>query len=148
MTELDSRPSQFQILLGGSPAPEELVRATLSVSVESSLLLPSVAELELHDTALRWVDDDRLGPGASLEMRARAGSEYHTIFDGEIVELEPNYGPTSQRLTVRAFDRLHRLSRVRQVRSFVEVCDSDLADQLASEAGLKALHLPGGCFQP
>ena len=39
---------------------------------------------------------------------------------------------------MRAFDRLHRLSRGRQVRSFQNVSDSDLVQRIASEVGLQA----------
>jgi phage protein D/phage baseplate assembly protein gpV len=39
---------------------------------------------------------------------------------------------------VRAFDRLHRLSRGRQVRSFQNVTDSDVASRIARECGLQA----------
>ena len=41
-------------------------------------------------------------------------------------------------LTIRAFDRLHRLSRGRRARSFLNVKDEDLVQKIAAEVGLEA----------
>ena len=41
-------------------------------------------------------------------------------------------------MTIRAFDRLHRLARGKRVRSFQNVTDSDVASRLAKEVGLTA----------
>ncbi|MGZ8414208.1 MAG: VgrG-related protein [Gemmatirosa sp.] len=117
---------------------QELMGDLLETTVESSLHLPDVATLVLHDTRLRWIDDPRLEPGKGLRISAKASDGEHAIFDGEIVELEPDFGAGSQRLMLRAFDRLHRLSRGRRVRSFVNVTDGDLVRKIAQELGLRA----------
>lgn len=138
MTDTKKLVSQFYIHLDGNQAPEELMAALASLIVENSLYLPDVATLVIHDPRLQWVDDDRLMPGKALKVSAKVGNSTKPIFDGEIVEIEPDYGPSTQNLTVRAFDRLHRLKRGRHVRSFVNVKDSDLMSKLAQEAGLSA----------
>lgn len=130
--------SHFYVKIGGANAPEEFMRDIVTIDVESSLHLPDMATLVLRDTELRWVDDSKLAPGTPVEVAAEGQSGEQRIFDGEIVEIEPEFDKASQRLTVRAFDRLHRLGRGRHVRTFQNVSDSDLVKKLAQEAGLSA----------
>ncbi len=130
--------SQFYVKLAGADASDDFNRDLLEVTIETSLHLPDVATLVLHDPSLHWIDDASLEPGTQLEISAKADKATKTIFDGEIVEIEPNFGPGTHNLIVRGFDRLHRLSRGRQVRSFQNVSDSDLVQRIASEVGLQA----------
>jgi phage protein D/phage baseplate assembly protein gpV len=130
--------SQLYFQLDGHDAPEQFVRDFLGVTVESSLHLPDVATITMNDRNGNWVDDERLAPGKSLLLSARATDQRRALFDGEIVELEPEYIPGKQRLVVRAFDRLHRLARGRHVRSFQNVTDGDLVSRIAQEASLQS----------
>ncbi len=130
--------SHFYVKIDGADAPEALMHDLSKVSVDSSLHLPDVATLILHDTRLHWIDDGLLAPGKSIEISAKSGQTTGVLFDGEIVELEPDFTASTHQLTVRAFDRLHRLSRGRQVRSFLNVTDGDMMSKLASEVGLQA----------
>lgn len=134
--------SQFYIKLDGADASEELMRDLMEITVENSLHLPDVATLVLHDPHLLWIDADSLAPGKSVQVSARGSAGEKLIFDGEIVELEPDFQPTTQILTVRAFDRLHRLARGQHMRSFQNVSDGDLVRKLAQEVGLKAQAAP------
>ncbi len=110
----------------------------LEVTVENSLHLPDVATLTLNDSSLQWIDKDTLAPGKTLQVSAKAGQSQteHKLFDGEIVELEPDYSPSTQKFVIRAFDRLHRLSRGRQVETYLNMTDSDIASKIASKLGL------------
>lgn len=130
--------SQFYVKLDGSDASEEFMRDLMEITVENSLHLPDVATLQLHDPHLLWIDADSLAPGKSVQISARGPAGEKLIFDGEIVELEPDFHPATQILTVRAFDRLHRLARGQHMRSFLNVTDGDLVRKLAQEVGLKA----------
>jgi phage protein D len=133
--------SQFHVKIGGTDASDDIMRDLLELTVENSLHMPDVATLVLNDPRLHWVDDTALTPGKTIEVFATAiaaGSTSKPVFDGEIVEIEPDYDSTTQKLIVRAFDRLHRLSRGRLVRSFQNVTDSDLAKRIAGEMGLQA----------
>src|SRR5262249_23032783 len=105
------------------------------------LHMPDVATLILNDPKLHWIDDTTLTPGKTIEVSATAtakGSKSKPVFDGEIVEIEPDFGTSTHHLIVRAFDRLHRLSRGRFVRSFQNVTDSDLARRIAGEMRLQS----------
>jgi phage protein D len=129
--------TQVYVELDSQPAPAEFVQDLQDVTVENSLHLPDVATLTMNDPLGRWVDDERLGPGRAIKVATRVAQSQQPIFDGEVVELEPEYIPGKQRLVVRAFDRLHRLARGQHVRSFQNVTDSDLIQTIASEVGLQ-----------
>jgi phage protein D len=130
--------SQVYLQIDGAPAPPALMGSVLEVTVESSLHLPDVATIVLHDPRLQWIDAASLAPGKTLIVEARSGQRSQRLFDGEIVELEPDFRPTTQHLTVRAFDRLHRLTRGRRVRSYLNVSDGDIVQKIAQEVQLQA----------
>lgn len=130
--------SHFYLEVDGAAAPDDLSRDLEEVRVENSLHLPDVATLVLHDPRLSWIDDARLEPGKTLRISARGETGEKPLFDGEIVEVEPVFGRSTHRLTVRAFDRLHRLARGRHVRSFLNLTDGDLVRKIAQEVGLQA----------
>jgi len=140
MPENSSLLSQVHIKIDGTYVSEEFMHALLEVNVESSLHMADVATLVLHDPKLKWIDDSTIAPGKALEIHTKATpekSKAHPIFDGEFVEVEPQFGNGTQHLIVRAFDRLHRLGRGRFVRSFQNVSDSDVVQKLAQEIGLQ-----------
>ena len=130
--------SHFYLTIDNTPAPAVLIRDLEQVTVETSLHLPDVATVVLHDPQLTWIDEALLAPGRSLKIAARIEVDEQPLFDGEIVELEPEFDPSTQRLTVRAFDRLHRLARGRHARTFQNVNDDEVVRRLAREAGLEA----------
>src|SRR5689334_8257687 len=75
----------------------EILGDLLEITIETSLHLPDVATLVMHDSRLKWLDDAKLEPGKSLVIKASTGSNELPIFDGEIVELEPDFHTGAQR---------------------------------------------------
>ncbi len=151
MPETREFTSAFQVRIEGldETTVAGLMTDVVEITVESSLHLPDVATIRLHDSWLRWVDDRRLDPGKALTLSARpSDGEELPLFDGEIVELEPEFGGAANHLVIRAFDRLHRLSRGRYVRSFLNVTDGDLVQKIAQELGLTAQIGPTSQVSP
>ncbi|MCU0492866.1 MAG: contractile injection system protein, VgrG/Pvc8 family, partial [Chloroflexaceae bacterium] len=138
MTDTNKLFTQFYLQLDGQDAAADLFAALEQIEVESNLHLPAVATLVLHDPKLTWIDAANLAPGVALTVSVKVGTRPTPLFNGEIVEIEPDFSPDGQRLIVRAFDRLHRLARGRFARSFVNVTDGDLLKKLAAEVGLTA----------
>jgi phage protein D len=130
--------SQVYIKIDGTLASEDLMRALVSTTIESSLHLPDSATLVLHDPGAVWIDHADFAPGKTLQIAGKVGKTEHPLFDGEIVELESDFYPGDRRVVVRAFDRLHRLARGRHVRSFLNVTDEDIVKKIAGEVGLTA----------
>jgi phage protein D/phage baseplate assembly protein gpV len=129
--------SQLAVQIDGAPAPDEFVDDLVAAVIENSLHLPDVATVTLNDSQGKWVDDDRVGPGKNLKIDASLVGGRQTIFEGEVVELEPEYVPGHARLVLRAFDKMHRLARGKKVRSFQNVNDGDLIERIGKEAGLQ-----------
>ena len=138
MTDAGRTQSQLYLVIGGQPAEPELMRDLERVTVESSLHLPDVATLTIHDPALRWVDSALFEPGATLKVRARVGGDEADLFDGEVAGGEPEFAGPAPRVGGRPFARLHRLARGRAARAFVNVTDAELVRKLADEVGLEA----------
>ncbi len=118
------------------------------IQVESSLQLPDVATVTFRDPLGNLVDDEKLKLGTKIKVVARVQKNEETVFDGEIVEIEPRYTQATQQLRLRAFDRLHRLARGTHTRSFQNVSDMDLVKKLAGEAGMSAKVQAGGVVHP
>jgi phage protein D/phage baseplate assembly protein gpV len=137
MSENGDLLSQVFVKIDGADASEEFMRDLIEVTVENSLHLPDVATLALHDARLHWIDEASLAPGKTVQISAKTERQEKILFDGEIVEIEPDFDASSQKLLVRAFDRLHRLARGRHVRSFLNVSDEDLIKKIAEEVGLQ-----------
>jgi phage protein D/phage baseplate assembly protein gpV len=129
--------AHFYLSIDGAP-DTELQTDLLSITVDSSLHLPDSAVLVINDMELKWVDNAKLSPGKSLEIKANGGHGEEKIFLGEIVELEPHYTAEGLKLTVRAFDKLHRLTRGRYVKAFVDSTDSDIIKKIIGSVGLQA----------
>jgi phage protein D len=140
--------SLINVKIDGADAPDKFMQDLLEVTVESSLHLPDVATLVLHDSRLHWIDENSLMPGKAIQVSATVARQEKLLFDGEIVEIEPNFEPSTQRLIVRAFDRLHRLSRGQHVRSFLNVSDGDIVQKIAQEVGLQAKVGPTSQVHP
>jgi phage protein D len=140
--------SEVEVTINGTTMTKDFEMDLLQVTVESSLHLPDVATLVLYDADLTWVNNTTLDPGKSVRILLSARKIKQPIFDGEIVEIEPDFDQSVQRLTVRAFDRMHRLARGQHVRSFINVSDSDLFNQLAQEVGLQVQMDPATLVYP
>lgn len=140
--------THMSVQLNGSDAPADFMDDLIAASIENSLHLPGVATLSLHDPSLYWLDYAGLLPGKDIKIFVKAGSKETLLFDGEIVEIEPHFERGAQELTVRAFDRLYKLSRGTCVRSFVNVSDSDIIKKVAGEVGLSAQVGPASIVYP
>ncbi|HEU5383690.1 MAG TPA: VgrG-related protein [Ktedonobacteraceae bacterium] len=137
MPESQNLYTHISLKIDGADVSHEFMQDLVEVTVENSLHLPDVATIRLQDTRLHWIDDTSLIPGKTLQIWAKVEHDEKQLFDGEIVEIEPDFAASTQIFTVRAFDRLHRLARGRHVRSFVNVSDEDLIKKLAQEVDLQ-----------
>lgn len=114
------------------------------IVVDDSLDWPSmfavqfVSSFDLEDVH-EWIDDPVLAVGNVAEFKLGYGNDLETLIIGEITGLEPEF--VLDRLpsvTVRGYDRRHRLQRGRKTRTFLAQKDSDIASTIAREAGLSA----------
>ena len=132
----------FDIIIDGQALAPEAYALVGSVLVDESVALPSMFSLEVFgsdesDEANRWVDDDSFSVGNVVEVKFGYGNELETLMIGEITGLEPDFvAARLPVLTVRGYDRRHRLQKGRKTRTFVQQKDSDIAARIAGDAGL------------
>ncbi len=135
----ERRVDQITIKVNGADLPRELMDVLYEAVVDSSLHLPDMFVLRFHDDGLKWVDEGPFEPGAPVEVElAKQGGETVRVMAGEITAVEPEYSADlTAILTVRGYDRSHRLNRGTKTRVFVQVTDADIVRQIGQEAGLQ-----------
>ncbi len=133
----------FEVSINGSPLETEVQAHIAGVTVDTSVEWPGMFVIELTGSNTlpdehQWVDDQALFAfGHAVEVKLGYEQKPETLIKGEITALEPEFSHDRlPRLIVRGYDRRHRLLRGRKTRTFVQQKDSDIAAQLASEAGL------------
>jgi phage protein D len=133
---------ETKILLNDAEIPPELKADVLEAVVCQYLEGPNSFDITVNivgpqNDELRWVDDTRLQPGAKVEIKLGYLDTFQSLIVAEVTALHPKYSSTeSARMHVQGFDKLHRLRRGRQTRSFVEMKDSQMAEKIAADAGL------------
>jgi Bacteriophage probable baseplate hub protein len=133
---------ESKILLNDAEIPPDLKADVLEAVVCQYLEGPNSFDITVNivgpeNDRLRWVDDPKLQPGTKVEIKLGYLDEFQSLIVGEITALHPKYSSTeSARMHVQGFDKLHRLQRGRNTRSFVEMKDSQMAEKIAGDAGL------------
>ncbi len=133
------------IKIGGAAVSDDFLSDLAELTVNSDLHLPGMFTLRLEDRELTWSSSATLALGKEVEIAMQARKQGDepgntgTLIKGEITALEPEFGDDGQVwLTVRGYDKGHRLHRGKKTRTFLQTKDSDLVSTLAGEAGLTA----------
>lgn len=122
----------------------EIQLQVLSVAVEhyvdgADAFLITVNIWDGMEQELRWLDDGAFPEGSGVEIHMGYGEDLEQMIVGEIVALEVEAGAEMPPiLRVEGYDKLHRFRRGRKTRSFSEVKDSQVAEQIAQEMKLTA----------
>lgn len=116
---------------------KEVIEATdlHMFSVEQDLDQPDMATVVIRNENHSHTEKYALGDPVEVNI----GDDKKAIFKGEIVALEGAYkngGETM--LIVRAFNKLHRLTRARKSKTYVDMKDSAIVQQIAGEYSLSA----------
>jgi phage protein D len=132
-----------KVYVNGSPLTSKAALHIAEVVVDEDVSVPSMFSIQLLEAddmrqVMTWVDDETLfAIGSQVEIRLGEVGAMKPIMKGEVVGLEPEF--SSNRLmtiTVRGYDRRHRLQRGRKTRTFLQQKDSEIAAQIATESGL------------
>jgi phage protein D len=133
------------VLVNGAPLSNEAITHLVEVTVDEDVSVPSLFILRFAASddlrnPFRWVDDESLfAIGNAVEIRFAHDRAMAKLMTGDITALEPDFATGGRpALTVRGYDRRHRLQRGRKTRTFVQHKDSEIAGQIAREAGLGA----------
>ncbi len=110
----------------------------ISASVEQSLVVPDAFNIVLMG-GLEWLRDDTFAIGKEVKLEMAQGNTRRILLVGEATGLITTMTADNQvHLHVRGYDRSHRLQRGHRSRSFIQMSDSNIARQIASEVGLSA----------
>ena len=97
----------------------------------------------------KWIDDPLFQEGCPVDISLGYKDRLEHVFSGEITGLEPEFDegrpPT---IVVRGHDRRHRLMRACRTRSFMQCSESQIASQIAGEAGLSPDVADSGAVLP
>ena len=124
--------------ISGAELPSDMMALLTSAYVDDSQRLPDMFELTFHDPEGTVIDDAGVSIGDTIEVKGgKAGSTDSTsLIKGEVTAIEAICAEGEMLSIIRGYERAHRLQRARRTRTFVGMTDSDIASQIASDAGL------------
>jgi len=133
---------EFDVLVNATEIPAD---AVVGFVVDLDLDQPSMCLVTLRNSSRG--DNDTFKLGMPVEAKVAdipggpaAGSAKTTVFKGELVGLEPTYTSAGESLlTLRAHDRLHRLTRGRKSKTYQRMSDQDIVGAVAQEHGLSVV---------
>jgi uncharacterized protein involved in type VI secretion and phage assembly len=152
--------TQLYLKIDGADAPPDLYDAVSSFVVDSTLNMPSMFVIELHDVdplsansaSLKWVDNSLISMGKVVEISTAENvaddstATQNQLIKGEITSIEPIFeGPGKTRLIIRGYDKSHRLHRLRRTEVYKQVTDADIMRKIAGAHGLSVEA--GSCTQ-
>lgn len=133
---------EVRLRVAGKDVPLEAEADLIEVSVLQDVSAPGMFAVRLMNWDLdklqfTWSDDPLFAEGGEVEVLMGYAGELEPVFLGEVTGLEPEFQASeTPTVTIRGYDRRHRLMRGRKSRSFIQIKDSDIAAQVAQEAGL------------
>jgi|1186.fasta_scaffold02378_2 phage protein D len=133
-------PGTPSIRIDGSDLDTAAVRALESALVVDRLAMPDMFTLVFRDQQRDVLGKAGLEIGKAVEISATSQSDESeaVLIKGEITSVEADYDTLGARAVVRGYDKSHRLAAGRVTKTYENVKLSDIAKQLASDAGLDA----------
>jgi len=137
------RVPSFEILINQKPLKDSITWQISRITVDDQIDLPSMFTLELEASEAtlsqtEWVNDKKLfAIGDDIDIKLGYDKKLKKVISSEVTFVELEYRADSlPRMTVRGYDRRHRLQRGHKIRNFLKKKDSDIAKQIAGEAGI------------
>lgn len=130
----------FKLSLDGKAAPPALIAAVRTMVVEQRLNLPASCTVTLdpddYAASGRPLDLGRFQLGQS--MTAQLGqSDPKPVFSGQIGALEPILAPSVRTYEITGYDALFKMSFGTRMRTFLNMPDSKMVQQVVTEAGFR-----------
>jgi uncharacterized protein involved in type VI secretion and phage assembly len=141
-TDAEKHVAGVDVLAGGAQLDPKIRDTMLEVRVRDTLLLPSSATIRVADPKGENIDTlfETLGIGKDIEVKTSSTGSTATksIFKGQVVAFEPEFGAKGAEIVIRALDKGHKLQRQKKVRTFQQMSASDMVTKIARESGLQA----------
>jgi phage protein D len=135
LATVSSRPV---VSVGGSALADASFAVLVGAVVVDRLTAPDMFELVFADPDRTALKDAGLEIGSEVEIEAETGAdgELLALIKGEVTAIEFEYDSRGGRAVVRGYDKSHRLAAGRKTATYQQVSYSDVAEQIASDAGL------------
>ncbi len=139
--------ASYQITVDGAELRPELMNALGEIKIVDSLMLPDSLDLTMfinsYDKvkATQDVDDQPFKIGTEIVVKAGALEDrapMTTVFEGQVVAVDADFGHGGITVGVRAYDVGHKLMRNRKARVFKKQTISDAVKAIIGENGLQA----------
>lgn len=136
---VDSPALQRKIEIGGAEMPDDVEGQLESALVVDRLAMPDTFSLIFRDPDLDVLERAGLEIGTKVKIStALDGDIPEPLIAGEVTSIEADYDTLGARAIVRGYDLSHRLNAGRKTQTFQNVKLSDVAKQIAGDAGLQA----------
>lgn len=105
--------------------------------VDTRLHLPDMFELTFEDATNSVISDTNVAIGSLVKIfgGASGASQAECLIKGEVTSIEGEYSGLTIHTIIRGYEKSHRLQRASRTRTFVDMKDSDIAAQVARDAG-------------
>jgi len=126
------------VQIDGSALPDPVKPSLSGVVVDQHLHLPDLFVLTFDDPGQEVIGQTGVHVGSTVRITAH-GLGYddpELLISGEVTALEADYASGRDRTIVRGYDKSHRLHRGRRTETYQNVKVSDVAQTVASRAGL------------
>jgi phage protein D/phage baseplate assembly protein gpV len=134
------------VKVNGQALPPAVAARIAEVSIEQDLVLPDAFMIRLHDvedagsgqqTRFPTANSNLFEVGQDIEIGMGREEQPRSNLKGEVtsIDLEARADGLPM-LTVRGYDKAHRLNRVKKTRSFENKTYSDIVAQVSREYGL------------
>ena len=128
----------YHVSVDGAELSAAEQNALQTIKVDLRRQAPASAEIQFNNKSGDIADSGKFKPGAPVIVKlGYTGSDPTQVFEGEIIGTSvflEEKGPRVFR--VRAFDYMHRLTRGRKVRTFLDQKFSDILGTVCSDSGL------------
>ncbi len=137
----------FEVTIGGVKLPEDTRKFLLDIRVQDDIGAASMFAIRFKSwdperLDFLWTDDrryaDRFALGSEVAISLGEEGKLAEVMVGEITGIDFDLLPRPPTLTVRGYDRSHRMSRAVKTRSFVDRTDAEIAAEIARSNGLTA----------
>jgi phage protein D len=132
--------ASYEVLVEGEQLAREHRDRIKEIRVVDDLRLPDVCTLRVAYPRAAGIDAMPFEIGRALEVRLGATDAFApaSLFKGQIVTVEPEFGEGGCSVTIRSHDRSHVLHRSRRVRTFQNQTASDIVTRIVEDAGMTA----------
>jgi uncharacterized protein involved in type VI secretion and phage assembly len=135
----DKHVASASIKVAGQRLDQQHMDNVEKIEVRNFVGLPDMATIRLTDPEGKLVTDPPFFIGDAIEI-ALGGVDAaapSAVFTGEVVTFEPEYTTSAAIISVRAYDKSHRLHRNRRSATFQDMTLSDVVKKVVGENGLQ-----------